>query len=163
VPEPIRSICRGSIVAGLLILPWAGTGLGQAALPPGVKRVVLGDAVRAKDQARGETCTIPSPLASPARFKAGVREVSYLLEVDADLVREVKASIIGDVGSSETKGLNCNAYAFSGGAIRKTQFGGSLSRSDGQTLKSGSFTLSIEVVSTAGRAAPPLKVPFEIR
>jgi len=102
-------------------------------------------------------------LATPARFKTGVKEISYVVEVEPNEVREVSASIVGNVGSRQLTGMNCNAYTICSGALCQTQFGSSLSRSDGEPLKAGSYTLEIVVVSAASVRSPALKLSFEIK
>jgi len=126
-------------------------------LLPGVKRVALGQAVSTKDPSKGDVCTIPDPLPSPVEFKAGVTEIAFIIEVDPKTAREVDASILGDLGSEETRGVNCNAYSICGGSVCQTQFGRSLSRQDGKPLKAGSYSLSIEV---GGKS---MSVPFTIK
>jgi hypothetical protein len=146
-----------------LVMLTAGLAAAQTPLPDSVKRVALGQAVRSHDPGKGDACSIPEALAIPAVFKSGVTEISYVLEVEPGLVRQVKASVLGDLGSTETKGTNCNAYVLCGANLCQTQFGASIARSDGQPLKKGSFTLSIEVVSIAGRASPPIELSFEVK
>ncbi len=102
-------------------------------------------------------------MSPPIVFKAGATEISYVVNVVPGSIREVRASIVGDVGSTHTKGTNCNAYTICGGDLCKSQLGSSLSRADGEPLRAGSFTLVLEVVSTAGLASPPLKIAFQIK
>lgn len=151
------------ITTAVLLLGVAGSFAGaQVSLPSGVKRVAVGEAFRSHDPTTGDSCSIPSPISPPIVFKAGATEISYVVNVVPGSIREVKASIIGDLGSTHTKGTNCNAYTICGGDICRSQFGSSISRVDGEPLRAGSFTLVLEVVSTASIASPPLKIDFQI-
>lgn len=153
----MRKLFPTSIAMMIAILSQSGTAVAQASLPLGVKRILLGQAVTTKDPAKGMTCTIPKPLSDPVRFEAGVTEIAYVVEVDPGAARQVKTSIIGDVGTTATKGSNCNAYSICAGSICQTQFGSSLSRSDGRPLKPGSYTLSVDL------NGQNIKVPFSIK
>lgn len=151
-------VCETTAAVGAFILLLAGDlHAADVALPPGVTRVAMGQAVRAKDPSHGDTCTIPIPLPSPAEFTPGVTEIAYIVEIDAGGARQVRVSVVGDLGTTETKGTNCNAYSICGGRICQTRFGSTLARTDGKALKPGSYSLSIEV---DGKRA---SVPFTIK
>lgn len=137
--------------------------IAQVPLPAGVERVVLGEAERSHDPATGDSCSIPNPMPPPIVFKDGTTEISYVVNVVPGSIREVRASIEGDVGSTSTKATNCNAYTLCGGALCKSQFGQSISRADGEPLRVGSFTLVLEMVSSQSVASPPLKIDFQIK
>ena len=139
-------VCETTTAVGALVLLLAGDfHAADVPLPPGVKRVAIGQAIRTKDPSRGDTCTIANPLPSPAEFTPGVTEIAYIVEIDPGGARQVRVSVVGDLGTAETKGTNCNAYSICGGSICQTQFGSTLARTDGKALKPGSYTLSLEV------------------
>jgi len=114
-------------------------------LPAGIKKVAFGHAEDTKTPTGGASCAIPKPLSDPIEFDAGTIAISFTIEVDPQIVRGLNASVEGDLGSSNVRSENCNAYAICSGRICQTQYGSTVTRSDGKALRTGQYKLSIEV------------------
>lgn len=158
-------IATGVIVFGLLavglspssIVEGAQTGGAGIVLPRGVKRIALGQADRTKSATGGLHCTISQPLPEPLAFTTGVTEVTYIIEVDPETVPALQATIVGDFGWKEIRGLGCDRAAVCAGRLCQPQYGTTYSRADGAAIKSGTFVLEVQVGSDT------LKIPFTVK
>ncbi|HXO19473.1 MAG TPA: hypothetical protein VOA87_06055 [Thermoanaerobaculia bacterium] len=128
-----------------------------AALPAGIQRVLFGAAVQRHAGTGITHCGIPSPLPAPPAFPAGTLSISYVIEVDPTAVKGLEARVVGDLGSADLQTRRCDEVTICGGSVCQTQFGATLSRTDGQPLAPGSYQLEIKA---RGKV---VQVPFAIR
>ena len=112
-------------------------------LPTGVKGVSFGQAQR-YDGAGKQLCAIVRPLPRPAVFEAGVREVSYAVELEPRIVKSASARVVAPAGQ-DLQAAACNAFTPIRGGFSQTQLGSSISRVDKAPLRPGQYTLRITV------------------
>jgi hypothetical protein len=124
---------------GLLASSVGQTGAPGVVLPPGVKRIIFGEAVTTKTATGGLVCSIPQPLPEPVVFSAGTMKISYVIEVDPQVVPALTAAIVGDFGSKEIRGAGCERAAVCAGQLCQPQYGRTYSNSNGAPInQSGS-------------------------
>jgi hypothetical protein len=126
-------------------------------LPPGVLRVLLGEAVRDRSATGIPRCMIPMPLPAPQRFEPGTTEIGYTIEVDPQVVKGVTAKVIGDLGCAEPWSQGCPGYTVCGGGVCQNQYGWTIKCPADRPLKKGSYKLSFAVGDRT------VEVPFEIQ
>ena len=124
-------------------------------LPSGVKSVSFGQARRYKGPGK-EMCAIVQPLPRPAAFERGVTEMSYAVELEAQVVKSASARVIAPAGQ-ELQAVGCNVFTPIKGGFSQTQLGNTLTRIDKAPLLPGRYILRITV---DGQTA---EVPFTIR
>jgi hypothetical protein len=125
--------------------------------PPGVRRVLVGTAVRDRSATGVARCTIPEPLPAPPRFEPETTEIGYTIEVDPQLVKGVTAKVMGDLGCAEPWSQGCAGYTVCGGGVCQNQYGATVKCPGDKPLKKGSYTLSYTV------GGKTVEVPFEIQ
>jgi hypothetical protein len=123
-------------------------------LPVGVKGVSFGEAQRYQGAGK-EMCAIVRPLASPAVFETGVKEISYAVELEPRVVKSASARVVAPAGQ-ELRAAGCNVFTPIRGGFSQTQVGSTLSRTDSAPLVPGRYTLHIAV---DGQTA---EIPFAI-
>jgi hypothetical protein len=132
------------LVTFLIVLALAAPSqLAHITLPSGVKSVSFGQAQRYTGAGK-EMCAIVKPLPIPAVFERGVTEVSYAVELEAQVVQRASARVVAPAGQ-ELRAAGCNAFTPIKGGFSQTQLGSTLSRADKAPLRSGQYTLRITV------------------
>lgn len=131
-----------------------GTGV---VLPPGVKRITFGKAITTKNARGGLECSIPQPLPEPVVFSGGVTTISYVIEVDPQVVPALTATIVGAFGSGEVRGEGCDRVAVCAGQLCQPQYGRTYSNTNGAPIKGGTFVLEVQMGNNT------LKVPFSVK
>ena len=92
-------------------------------LPPGVLRVLIGEAVRDRSATGIPRCMIPQPLPAPQHFEPDTTEIAYTIEVDPQVVKGVTAKVLGDFGCAEPWSQGCPGYTVCGGGVCQNQYG----------------------------------------
>ena len=131
--------------------------LTPAELPAGVRRVSFGIALRAKNSSGGETCRIAEPLPDPPTFTGSPKEITYAVELDPAVVREVSTLLVAPDGQGDFDGVNCNTFGVVKGQFGQTQLGNTISRLDRGPMKPGLYRLRVTV---NGKTA---EVPFYVK
>jgi hypothetical protein len=128
----------------------------RVTLPTGVTRVSFGTAHRYFGPGK-ESCVVVYPLPSAA-FERGVTEITYAVELEAKIVKQASATVMGASASAQPlRSVPCNVFTPIRGGFSQTQIGNTISRADKGPLPSGQYTLRIVV---DGQTAD---VPFSIK
>jgi hypothetical protein len=123
-----------------LILVAPSPNASQKALPAGVDGVYFGKAERYRDPSGKEMCAIPKPLPPPAAFERGVTEISYGVMLQPRVVKSASARVTSPAGQ-ELQSVVCNIFMPIAGGFSQTQLGSTISRTDNNPLRSGTYTL----------------------
>ena len=124
-------------------------------LPSGVKSVSFGQAQRYTGAGK-EMCAIVKPLPNPAVFERGVTEISYAVQLEAQVVQSASARVIAPAGQV-LRAAGCNAFMPIKGGFSQTQLGSTLTRVDKAPLRSGQYTLRVTVDGQTAEVAFTIK------
>jgi len=126
----------------------------RVTLPKGVTHVSFGTAHRYFGPGK-ESCVVVYPVPG-AVFERGVTELTYAVELEAKIVKQASATVMG-ASAQPLRSVPCNVFTPIPGGFSQTQIGSTISRVDKGPLPSGQYTLRIVV---DGQTAD---VPFTIK
>ncbi|MCI0698586.1 hypothetical protein L0337_42120 [candidate division KSB1 bacterium] len=162
-----HKISSSLLVAFLLADVLANTGCGEKSnspngpndtppkpivLPPGVTKLVLGKAFNNQ-----QDCEITEPFSLPIRFPASTTQVAYQLVIDPEKVQSVQISLKGNGLEGGIRTVYCDKFVIILGSPRQNQYGGTVSRLNGNAFRTGTYAFTFTVDGNS------VEVPFDVQ